>query len=133
MKSVSNILLILLSAIKLSSSANMIFILIFFFLIKSKSCFRLFCAFFFFFTYFLLLFYRRYSLLVPNPHWNLTLKCQQHNGLSLLPVWPLWAPEAAAMPGPDSLPAPNTLFNLGALGCTIHCRVPLIRESRQTW
>lgn len=62
--------------------------------------------------FFLLVFYRRYSLLVPNPHWNLTLKCQpQKNGLSLLPVWPLWAPAATAeaMPGPDCLPAPIPL------------------------
>lgn len=40
---------------------------------------------FLFYVFFLLLLYRSFSLLVPNPHWNLTLKRQQqHNGLSLL-------------------------------------------------
>lgn len=89
------------------------------------------------FLFFLLLFYRSYSLLVPNPHWNLTLKRrQQYNGLSLygpLQV-PAAAAAAAAVPGPDRLPLPAPLINLGALAWTIHRRVPLIREApRQTW
>lgn len=109
-----------------------------FFNIKTKPCLRLVLC-LFFDVFFLLLFYRSYSLLVPNPHWNLTLKRQQQdNGLPLLPVWPLRAPAAiataAAVSGPDSLPAPAPLINLGALAWTIHRRVPLIREtSRQKW
>lgn len=75
--------------------------------------------------------------MLPNPHWNLTLKCQQqqHNGSSQPPVWPLWAPEAAAMPGPDSLPTPKTPFSTsGQLIWTFHSRVSLIRLTlRQAW
>ena len=66
-----------------------------FFYVKTKLRQRL--ALSLFHVFLLLLFYRSYSLLVPNPHWNLTLKRQQqYNGRSLLPVWPLQAPAAAA-------------------------------------
>ena len=68
---------------------------IYFFYVKTKLRQRL--ALSLFHVFLLLLFYRSYSLLVPNPHWNLTLKRQQqYNGRSLLPVWPLQAPAAAA-------------------------------------
>lgn len=46
--------------------------------------------------FFQLLLYRRYSLLHPSPHRNLTLKRQQqHNGLSSLSAWPLHTPAAS--------------------------------------
>ena len=86
---------IILSSLQNMNFLSFLFPFYIFFYVKTKLRQRL--ALSLFHVFLLLLFYRSYSLLVPNPHWNLTLKRQQqYNGRSLLPVWPLQAPAAAA-------------------------------------